>query len=160
MKFSGLDSRELSKMGFTFKTDEEIESFLRIVNEELNLRIRKALLDIVSPEQLKELESCETDFEVRTWFRQNCIEYFGLPVEKEIELKQEIEKNRSRIPGAILTIEVLNLSVRSYNCLKRAGLDTVDKVVAFNESDDLSKIHNLRWKNVEEVQEKLREFYG
>ena len=40
-------------------------------------------------------------------------------------------------------IEELNLSVRSYNCLKRAGINTVEKVVETIQKDELLKIRNL-----------------
>lgn len=53
-----------------------------------------------------------------------------------------------------MTIEELDLSVRSYNCLKRAGLDTVEDLVNRTE-DDMIKIRNLGKKSLEEVVQKL-----
>lgn len=55
-----------------------------------------------------------------------------------------------------MTIEELDLSVRSYNCLKRAGINTVDELT--NKTDeDLMKVRNLGKKSLEEVQNKLVE---
>ncbi|MGL5884910.1 MAG: DNA-directed RNA polymerase subunit alpha C-terminal domain-containing protein, partial [Bombilactobacillus sp.] len=53
-----------------------------------------------------------------------------------------------------LTIEELDLSVRSYNCLKRAGINTVQELTDKTESD-MMKVRNLGRKSLEEVKEKL-----
>lgn len=55
-----------------------------------------------------------------------------------------------------MTIEELDLSVRSFNCLKRAGINTVQELVAKSE-EDMMKVRNLGRKSLEEVQEKLAE---
>lgn len=51
-------------------------------------------------------------------------------------------------------IEDLDLSVRSYNCLKRAGIHSVRQLVEFSEND-LLNIRNFGVKSIEEVQDKL-----
>lgn len=53
-----------------------------------------------------------------------------------------------------MTIEDLELSVRSYNCLKRAGINTVGDLVNKSE-DDMMKVRNLGRKSLEEVMAKL-----
>ncbi|MBQ5956804.1 MAG: DNA-directed RNA polymerase subunit alpha [Clostridia bacterium] len=53
-----------------------------------------------------------------------------------------------------ITIEELDLSVRSYNCLKRAGINTVEELIQKNE-DEMMKVRNLGRKSLEEVQQKL-----
>ena len=55
-----------------------------------------------------------------------------------------------------MTIEELALSVRSYNCLKRAGIQTVQDLAAKSE-DDMIKVRNLGKKSLKEVKEKLVE---
>jgi len=55
-----------------------------------------------------------------------------------------------------LTIEELDLSVRSYNCLKRAGINTVGELVRKTE-DEMMKVRNLGKKSLEEVENKLLE---
>jgi DNA-directed RNA polymerase subunit alpha len=62
------------------------------------------------------------------------------------------EEDRERIMD--LTIEELDLSVRSYNCLKRAGINTVGELVRKTE-DDMMKVRNLGKKSLEEVEHKL-----
>ena len=53
------------------------------------------------------------------------------------------------------TIEELDLSVRSYNCLKRAGINTVQDLTTRSESD-MMKVRNLGRKSLEEVMSKLQ----
>lgn len=55
-----------------------------------------------------------------------------------------------------MTIEELDLSVRSYNCLKRAGINTVEELTNRTE-DDMMKVRNLGKKSLEEVKLKLEE---
>jgi len=62
------------------------------------------------------------------------------------------EEDRERIMD--LTIEELDLSVRSYNCLKRAGINTVGELVRKTE-DEMMKVRNLGKKSLEEVENKL-----
>ena len=53
-----------------------------------------------------------------------------------------------------MNIEELDLSVRSYNCLKRAGVNTVEDLVCKSE-DEMMKVRNLGKKSLEEVLQKL-----
>ena len=53
-----------------------------------------------------------------------------------------------------MTIEELDLSVRAYNCLKRAGINTVAELVQRNQ-EDMMKVRNLGRKSLEEVAQKL-----
>ena len=55
------------------------------------------------------------------------------------------------------SIDDLDLSVRSYNCLKRAGISTVEELVKMTE-EEMMKVRNLGRKSLEEVQQKLDEF--
>ncbi|MFC4778127.1 DNA-directed RNA polymerase subunit alpha [Paenibacillus sp. GCM10023252] len=68
-------------------------------------------------------------------------------VEKEEDKKEKVLE---------MTIEELDLSVRSYNCLKRAGINTVQELITKSE-EDMMKVRNLGRKSLEEVQEKLEE---
>lgn len=68
-------------------------------------------------------------------------------VEKEEDQKEKVME---------MTIEELDLSVRSYNCLKRAGINTVQELIQKTE-EDMMKVRNLGRKSLEEVQEKLAE---
>ncbi len=53
-----------------------------------------------------------------------------------------------------MTIEELDLSVRAFNCLKRAGINTVAELVQRNQ-EDMMKVRNLGKKSLEEVEQKL-----
>ncbi|MGN1205372.1 MAG: DNA-directed RNA polymerase subunit alpha [Eubacterium sp.] len=55
-----------------------------------------------------------------------------------------------------LSIDELELSVRSYNCLKRAGINTVEELTN-KTADDMMKVRNLGRKSLEEVLAKLKE---
>lgn len=65
-----------------------------------------------------------------------------------------VEEGNSKIME--MTIEDLDLSVRSYNCLKRAGINSVADLVQKSE-DDMMKVRNLGRKSMEEVKKKLIE---
>lgn len=53
-----------------------------------------------------------------------------------------------------MTIEELDLSVRSYNCLKRANIQTVQELILKTE-EDLSKVRNMGKKSIKEVKDKV-----
>ncbi len=55
-----------------------------------------------------------------------------------------------------MPIEDLDLSVRSYNCLKREGINTVSELVSLSETQ-LMNIRNFGQKSVDEVKDKLTE---
>ena len=64
-------------------------------------------------------------------------------VEKEDDQKEKVLE---------MSIDELELSVRSYNCLKRAGINTVEEL-----TDDMMKVRNLGRKSLDEVYAKLKE---
>ena len=68
-------------------------------------------------------------------------------VEKEEDKKEKVLE---------MTIEELDLSVRSYNCLKRAGINTVQELTE-RSMEDMMKVRNLGKKSLEEVEKKLRD---
>lgn len=68
-------------------------------------------------------------------------------VEKEETKKEKVLE---------MTIEELDFSVRSYNCLKRAGINTVEDLISKTE-DEMMKVRNLGRKSLEEVIKKLHD---
>ena len=56
--------------------------------------------------------------------------------------------------GLVLMIEDLDLSVRSYNCLKRAGIQTVEELMQRTE-DEMMRVRNLGKKSLKEVKDKI-----
>jgi DNA-directed RNA polymerase subunit alpha len=93
----------------------------------------------------------------------------GLVPEEVVEEEEEVdfppqsnqvappppENDEQRILNT--TIEDLDLSVRSFNCLKRAGISVVGDLVARSE-EDMMKVRNLGRKSLEEVKKKLEEY--
>jgi len=71
----------------------------------------------------------------------------------EIMVQKEEDKKEKMLE---MTIEELDLSVRSYNCLKRAAINTVQELIQKTEAD-MMKVRNLGKKSLEEVQNKLAE---
>lgn len=68
-----------------------------------------------------------------------------------------IEKEEDRKDKVLeMTIEELDLSVRSFNCLKRASINTVEELTQKTE-EDMMKVRNLGKKSLEEVERKLSE---
>ncbi len=66
-----------------------------------------------------------------------------------------VEKKENKKEKVLeMTIEELDLSVRSYNCLKRAGINTVEDLINRSE-EDMMKVRNLGRKSLEEVINKL-----
>ncbi|HKM43011.1 MAG TPA: DNA-directed RNA polymerase subunit alpha [Limnochordia bacterium] len=66
-----------------------------------------------------------------------------------------VEKEEESIDRLMeMTVEELDLSVRSYNCLKRAGINSVDELIRKSE-EDMMKVRNLGKKSLQEIKEKL-----
>ena len=66
------------------------------------------------------------------------------------------EEENSKDKVLEMNIDELELSVRSYNCLKRAGINTVEELCN-RTSEDMMKVRNLGRKSLEEVLSKLKE---
>ncbi|EUC52014.1 DNA-directed RNA polymerase subunit alpha [Mogibacterium timidum] len=73
------------------------------------------------------------------------------------EMDFMVEKSEARKEKALeMTIEELELSVRSFNCLKRASINTVQELTQRTE-EDMMKVRNLGMKSLVEVKNKLAE---
>ena len=72
---------------------------------------------------------------------------FEIMVEKEEDQKEKALE---------MTIEELELSVRSFNCLKRASINTVEELTERTE-EEMMKVRNLGKKSLDEVKAKLAE---
>ncbi|MGI6712068.1 MAG: DNA-directed RNA polymerase subunit alpha [Bacillota bacterium] len=75
-------------------------------------------------------------------------------ISDEITMVEKEEEKKDKIME--MTVEELDLSVRSYNCLKRAGINTTQELIQRTE-EDMMKVRNLGRKSLEEVQEKLEQ---
>ena len=74
---------------------------------------------------------------------------------KNVEVLVEKENN-DKSKALEMSIEELELSVRSFNCLKRAGINTVEELIN-KTPEDMMKVRNLGRKSLEEVLGKLKE---
>jgi len=74
--------------------------------------------------------------------------------QKDMPIFEEIEEedDKQEYPS----IEELELSVRAYNCLKREGVDTVEKLLEYTE-DELLDFRNFGQKSIQEVKDKIKE---
>lgn len=82
--------------------------------------------------------------------------FIGLTEEitDEVTMVEKEEEEKDKVLE--MTIEELDLSVRSYNCLKRAGINSVEELIQRTE-EDMMKVRNLGKKSLEEVKLKLDE---
>lgn len=71
--------------------------------------------------------------------------------DKPIFEEAEEEDTQQEYPS----IEELELSVRAYNCLKREGVDTIEKLLEYTE-DELLDIRNFGQKSIQEVKDKIK----
>ena len=80
-----------------------------------------------------------------------------------LELAAEVRENRRRIMGLIFPAEAqrdimdLDLSMRSFNCLRRAGIATVEDLLS-RTPEQIASIRNLGKKCQEEIREQLAEY--
>lgn len=161
INFHNLTGGEFARLGFTFETPEETELFASVIQEELEVRIGHTIGKKLTDAQMKEFDHFHDQKESSLWLERNCPDYREIVQEEQVRLEDELRKYRAEIPGAIpfltlkvreLTIEELILGVRSFNCLKRAGLNTVEDIINHG---NLSQIKNLGQRGIEEINAKL-----
>jgi len=73
---------------------------------------------------------------------------------KDEPIFEEIEEEDTK--QEFPSIEELELSVRAYNCLKREGIDSVEKLLEYSE-DELLDIRNFGQKSIQEVKDKIKD---
>ena len=71
-----------------------------------------------------------------------------------IQMSEDKEGVAPQAKALDMTIDELDLSVRSYNCLKRAGINSVQELAKLDEAD-LMRVRNLGKKSMDEVRQKL-----
>ena len=82
--------------------------------------------------------------------------FSNLSDESSITAEMMVEKDdKGKEKILEMTIEELDLSVRSFNCLKRAGINTVEDLISKSE-EEMMKVRNLGKKSFDEVKEKLQ----
>ena len=87
------------------------------------------------------------------------VEHLNLFIDLSDEAKKlDVMKDREDVAKEKvleMTIEELDMSVRAFNCLKRAGINTVEDLINRSE-EDMIKVRNLGKKSLEEVIQKLQ----
>jgi DNA-directed RNA polymerase subunit alpha len=84
---------------------------------------------------------------------QTVIELSEAKVEEDFMVERKTEETNRNLEKPI---EDLDLSVRSYNCLKRAGINTLGELIEKSE-EDMMRVRNLGKKSLKEVKQKLEE---
>ena len=83
---------------------------------------------------------------------ENVLDWFETP-----DYKRRLGHSGFNEESKPTKIENMDLSVRSYNCLKRAGIDTLQQLAKLS-YEDLIQVRNLGRKSVDEIIEKLKEY--
>lgn len=125
------------------------------------IRVRYVLL----PQELElkeQRERLEADLRALNEYRGQLVQLFKekgvYTQEMEIEFGKVTSKTRQDVLKAELEepIEELNLSIRSANCLRRAGIDTIADLVSHS-YDEMRTVRNLGKKSLKEIEGKLKE---
>ncbi len=111
----------------------------------------KLILDVTTDGTLTAKEAVSLAAKVLTEHLNLFVDLSGDAYEGDIMVEKD-DKGVSKILE--MTIEELDLSVRSFNCLKRAGINTVQDLTGKTE-DEMMKVRNLGRKSLEEVINKL-----
>lgn len=141
------------------RTLEDIGKQMNVTRERVRQIIARAERKLRNPKWIREMQVVP------------YAEFIGLYNEHEIlkakysELVQKIESEEQKSIDEVVQeqtimekpIEVLDLSVRSFNCLKRAGCDIIADVVDLNNSGKIYRVRNLGRKSAEEIRNKLQE---
>lgn len=129
-------------LGTCPKCDEEIA----YLDAELNRKIADGELITLAGLSLDTFHAGITSTPESSGFSKEPIPTMGSMIVEKGGISQE--------SYLCMTIEDLDLSVRSYNCLKRAGIETVGDLIE-KTLDDMMKVRNLGRKSLEEVERKL-----
>jgi len=114
----------------------------------------KLTLEIFTDGSIKSQDALSLSAKILTEHLNIFVDLAGLAQDTEMLL---IEKEATQQEKKLeMTIEELDLSVRSYNCLKRAGINTVQELTSKTEAE-MMKVRNLGRKSLEEVKNKLHD---
>ena len=111
----------------------------------------KLVIDVLSDGSLKPYEALSLAAKVMTEHLELFIDLSETAKNTQIMVEKEESKKEKVLE---MSIEDLELSVRSFNCLKRAGISTVEDLTSKTISD-MMKVRNLGKKSLDEVTNKL-----
>ncbi len=112
----------------------------------------KLTIEVWTDESLKPYEALSLAAKVMTGHLELFIDLSETAKNTQVMIEKEESKKEKVLE---MPIEELELSVRSYNCLKRAGISTVEDLANRTE-EDMMKVRNLGKKSLDEVINKLR----
>ena len=151
--FYKLSPQELDRCGFTFTNRANGRAFVGILRDAMEIRIGEAIHQAsrgADPDpELLQGEDPESQAAMEEWLQKNCPGFRDVIARVQRDLEEELIAYRDkipcldrRVPETVRRIRVreLGLSLRSENCLLRAGLETVEQVAAYR---DLTTIRNL-----------------
>jgi DNA-directed RNA polymerase subunit alpha len=144
LDFLAIDAVFMPIVGVNFRTKNVYTGYSK-TTESLILEITTN--GSISPEKALS----EAAQKLRDWFSLLTDEENLIPKEK-IEIK-------SITPNEIILIEELQLPVRAYNCLKRAGINSVDDLVNYS-PEEIREIKNFGKKSAQEVFQALKDKFG
>lgn len=113
----------------------------------------KLVLDVWSDGSIATDEAVSLSAKILTEYLTVFVELTEEVQDAEIMVEKEETQQEKTLE---MTVEELDLSVRSYNCLKRAGINTVQELTSKTE-DEMMQVRNLGRKSLEEIEEKLGE---
>ena len=155
------EERTLQQIGKVFNlTQERIRQIVRTSLRKLRNPVRSNMIrNGIRGEELKQLETLEAQIDAKKQL-----------IEERLSELKELENNVNITVADIKKTPVgktkldtlfidLDLSVRSYNCLKRAGCITVDDVLKLMSDGKIFKVRNLGRKSIAEIQEKIGSTY-
>lgn len=136
-------------------TLEEVAKAHNVTRERIRQIEVKALRKLAHPNRLKKYASvsyrdwcAEREAHIKAEER---LDWFLQHGEYRVETES---KDVVKAASATIKVEDMGLSVRSYNCLKRAGIDTAEQISAIG-YDDALKIRNLGKRSLDEVIQKM-----
>ena len=162
--YKRFDAQQLHDLGIEFAETKDTDEFLKILNDELDAKICNKLKEIFPGEQQKEriiLKDTVLKASVDESNDEKTETIKKIIKNAKCSLKSELIEHRKDINGINKTdesirmglkVEELDLSVRGFNALKRAGIYTVGEIVSYG---DLSTIRFMSPHCIEEINYKL-----
>ncbi len=108
-------------------------------------------IEVWTNKTIKALDALSLSAKIMSEHLRTFIELSDEAMTAEVMYEKEETKKEKVLE---MTIEELDLSVRSFNCLKRAGINTVEDIIQHTE-EEMMKVRNLGRKSLEEVMSKL-----
>ncbi len=160
-----LTDREQLVLEYRYKdiqTLEQVGKLLGVTRERVRQIEAKALRKLRHPTRLTKMKAYTYEDMIRGNEERNELREQNKLLEKAIKLyakeeitKDQLEEMAKKVDVNNVSIDELDLSVRSYNCLKRRGIDTLGELLEITYAE-LSQVRNLGAKSREEVMRKLQ----